>query len=708
MPMATASCLTDSHPSLTNLCKRIPDRLVTGLVGCAVLIIFLHGCASTGRRSERFRPAPRAGISQERELPADQLQIGKPRRSYAPLQIPDPLPPEVNAEIDELKTRYPDVFQRGLNRGTPYIAEIQRMLREEGIPEDMVWLAMVESMFQINAVSPASAVGMWQFIPGTARLYGLRVDRYVDERRDWRKATRAAIAYLRDLHDQFNGNWGLAISGYNMGGNGMQRIVNAMGGETDFWKLVRTPPACNRMREETRKYYPRLLAYIIVSRNPEKYGFTRGTGTLPATEEVQVQGMYALADLEQALGLPPKTLEELNPDLVRKITPPAETWSLRVPKGNRERVLAALKNIQPRVSAEEELNPASSGYYTVRKGDTLSKIAARFNTTPEAIAKANKFRKHETLRVGRRLKIPGEAVGGRVTVAEMVEAVRTAEATKEASTKLKALPQPEPEYHSVTKGETLSAIARRYGTTVNQLIAWNGLNAKGTIYVGQRLKVGESTQHPSETPPSSGKGSGGAVHVVQSGETASAIAARYGISLSCLLEANNLKRNSVLRVGDRLTIPGKSDTQTAKTDKASETRSAEDTSATTGKKTSAKHTTEYVVKKGDTLSGIATSHGITVAALRAQNGMGDKDVLREGQKLIIPAAGAVSAPESTKAAESTAASERKIQHKVEAGQNPTIIARQYKVPLKDLFSWNGWNTPPVLKVGDTVTVYVRE
>lgn len=711
MPRATASCVTEACSTRRppKPFGRTPTGIATGFALCAGLIIFLHGCTSTGQRSERFRPAPRGGIAHEQELPSKHIATEQPQRSYAPLQIPIPWPAEVQAEIDELKTRYSEVFQRGLNRGAPYVPEIQRMLRQEGMPEDLVWLAMVESMFQNNAVSPASAAGMWQFIPRTARLYGLRVDRYVDERRDWRKATRAAIAYLRDLHDQFDGNWALAVSGYNMGGRGMQRIVDEMGGETDFWKLVRTPPACNRLKEETRRYYPRLLAYIIVTQNTEKYGFTRGTGSLPNTEDVRVHGMYALSDLEKTLGFAPRTLEELNPELIRKTTPSAETWGLRVPAGNRERVLAALKEIRPRVAADEGLEIASGGYYTVKKGDTLSRIAKRFHTTPVAIARLNKFSTHQTLRVGHRLRIPGQLTGSQVTVAEMVEAVRTTEAAKGAGAQPKA--PPKPVYHRVAKGENLSTLARRYGTSVNQLIAWNGLNPKGKIYVGQRLKVAEGIQQVAEKPQSLPDGSGGTVHVVRSGETASGIAARYGVPLNRLLAANNLKPDSMLRVGVQLNIQGKPTDQTAKTDGRSTPRAAAGTLGTTAQDVPTTMMAEYVVRKGDTLSGIAASHGVTVAALRDRNKLVNKDVIREGQKLIIPSAAAKTGHQNTNtqlAANTAGAPGRKVLHRVEAGQHPTAIARQYNVPLRDLFTWNGWSTPPVLKVGQTVTVYVRE
>jgi len=681
--------------------------LIAGVMG------LLYGCASTGRRVERFKPAPRDGIAHERELPPHP-QVGKPRRAYSPLVVPDPYPPEVVAEINELKGKYPEVFQRGLNRAVYYETEIRRMLREEGMPEDLVWLAMVESMFQLTAQSPAGARGMWQFIPGTARNYGLRVDRYVDERNDWRKSTRAAIAYLRDLHDGFDGDWALAVSAYNMGENGLKRLIGRAGGQRDFWKLIYTPPVCDQMRMETKKYYPRLLAYIIVNRNPGEHGFTKGApAPLPPTEEVPVPGGYALRDLAVAMNLSPDALEAHNPELIRKVTPPGESWNLRVPRGMRETLLVALRQVRPGkdVSAYDVADASSSGYYTVRKGDTLHKIATRFNTSADAVAKANKISKNTILRVGQRLRIPGQVGGGTSRVTEMVEAVRTAQAAREAAAEIQAAPAPSrPVTHTVAKGETLSGIARRYGTSVNRLIAWNGLNAKSTIYPGQKLKVGEEQQKTDRAAAGTDSGTGSQIHVVQAGETASAIAKQYGVSLDRLLEANRLKRDSVLRVGDRLAIPGFAKAQVARNvnpeaepQPRPSARNQQAAAADSGKSAAL-----YSVKRGDTLSSIAAAHGTTVAALCALNGIDARGTIREGQKLKVPASGSPSEKSAAGGSAAASTSGKKIQHKVEPGQNPTLIARKYNVTLKELFAWNGWDSPPVLKVGDAVTVYVCE
>src|SRR5690606_14181724 len=150
--------------------------------------------------------------------------------------------PRIETEINEIQESYRKNFQYGLNRSAMYRPYIEMELAKAGLPQDLVWLAMVESQFHPNVVSRAGAAGMWQFMPATARRYGLRVDKYVDERRDWQKATAAAIRYLTDLGNMFQGDWSLAISAYNMGEYGLERAIAMNGGDRDLWRLLETPP----------------------------------------------------------------------------------------------------------------------------------------------------------------------------------------------------------------------------------------------------------------------------------------------------------------------------------------------------------------------------------------------------------------------------------------------------------------------------------
>ncbi len=217
--------------------------------------------------------------------------------------IPFPLPQPVLDEISELQNAYSDSFQRGLNRSAKYMPYIKAEFCKAGLPEDLAWLAMVESMFQPKVVSHAGAGGMWQFMRATGRRYNLRMDSYVDERYNWHSATQAAAEYLKTLHNFFNGDWALAVTAYNMGEGGLDRAISANGGQRDFWSLINTPPASERIKRESKKYYPRLLAYIVVANAPKEYGFSYTPEAVEDVKRIPVEGSYFLADLDTALGL---------------------------------------------------------------------------------------------------------------------------------------------------------------------------------------------------------------------------------------------------------------------------------------------------------------------------------------------------------------------------------------------------------------------
>ena len=197
----------------------------------------------------------------------------QPAAGYSVFKVPFPLPERVLIEIEEIQKRYPKNFQAGLDRSQKYLPYIQQEFAKEGLPPELAYVAMVESLFQPKVNSHAGAGGMWQFMRTTGRRYKLRMDSYVDERYDWQSATHAAIGYLKELNRFFDGDWSLAVTAYNMGEGGLERAIASNGGQRCFWELVETPPASNRIRRETKKYYPRFLAYLIVTAHPERYGF---------------------------------------------------------------------------------------------------------------------------------------------------------------------------------------------------------------------------------------------------------------------------------------------------------------------------------------------------------------------------------------------------------------------------------------------------
>ncbi|MBX7098369.1 MAG: LysM peptidoglycan-binding domain-containing protein [Myxococcaceae bacterium] len=291
-------------------------------------------------------------------------------------------------------------FRRWMSRSTRYVPMMTPILESQGLPRDLVYLAMIESGFNTSARSWAAAVGPWQFIQATGKRFGLKQDFWVDERRDWVKATVAAGQYLKELHDE-QGHWYLAWAGYNSGGGRVRQLVNATQSK-DFWVLIE---AKRGFAKETKHYVPKLIACALVARYPAAFGFTPDEfqpldpleyEELPLTQQVD------LDVLARAGGFDLQDLEELNPELKRWCTPPASAehpYVLRVPKGKAEPLAAAVAKLSP----AERLNYA---VHRVKKGDTLSAIAAQYHSATEAIMHLNGLKSARSLRVNNDLIIP--------------------------------------------------------------------------------------------------------------------------------------------------------------------------------------------------------------------------------------------------------------------------------------------------------------
>lgn len=240
---------------------------------------------------------------------------------------------EVDFFIEFLQFKNRDKTKLWLERLGKYGPMIQQKLAERGMPQDLIWLATIESGLDPNAYSRADAAGLWQFIEETGERHGLEVSRYVDERRDPVKATDAALDYLQKLNQRFGGSWYLAAAGYNTGENRVERIVREKAGgrfgdESVFWEIDKHLPS------ETRDYVPVMLAMGYIGKDPAKYGFGDLERQQPLSyDQVTVEGGVKLADVAEASGVDPKQVYELNPHLIKKMTPPNREWTVRIPSG---------------------------------------------------------------------------------------------------------------------------------------------------------------------------------------------------------------------------------------------------------------------------------------------------------------------------------------------------------------------------------------
>jgi peptidoglycan lytic transglycosylase D len=302
--------------------------------------------------------------------------------------------------IDLYQGRLRDWFQEALSRGQRYLPRIREVFAEVGIPQDLAYVALVESAFKTSAYSRAKAKGVWQFVGATGRRYGLTVDGWVDERSDPDKATRAAALYLRDLHDLF-GDWNLALAGYNAGEGKVLRAM-ARYRTDDFWKLRQT----RGLRRETRNYVPLVHAAIVLAKAPERYGFTLAPDEAPEFEHVPIEGAVHLAVIARCASEPLEEIRALNPELRRLATPADRTFALRVPAGRAKTVASCLDERPP----EEKV---TYRMHVVRRGQTLGSIARANGVSARDLAEANGIALQKRLRVGAELLVPVPA-GARV------------------------------------------------------------------------------------------------------------------------------------------------------------------------------------------------------------------------------------------------------------------------------------------------------
>ena len=362
-------------------------------------------------------------------------------------------------------------FSKWLSRSERYIPMMREVLKKEGLPEDLVYLAMIESGFSPHAYSVASAVGPWQFISATGKRYSLRIDSWIDERRDPLKSTIAAAMYLKELYAMFNNDWYLAAAGYNAGENKIMRAIS-MYNSRDFWQLSKG----EYLKRETKDYVPKLLAAAIIAKEPAKYGFA-DVAYLPPVEfdTVTIPTRTDLEVVARICEIPYQNIRDLNPELRRWCTPPDYPgYQLKIPKGKKAVFEAEYVKIPEDKRYTEKIQ---YGRYRMKKRDTLVSVAKRFATTPEALVELNSLKKGRQLR-GKVLVVPVQiAVKG--TSEKAVSRASVAQADKKTFNK----------YYTVKKGDTLTSLAKRFNVSARILSAWNNVRSRVALRPGRRIIV---------------------------------------------------------------------------------------------------------------------------------------------------------------------------------------------------------------------------
>ncbi len=382
-------------------------------------------------------------------VPEERIAAVQEQAREAHFDLPVIVNSEVTSLVDFYTGRYRERFIAALERGSTYLPYIRAELANAKLPQDLAYLPLVESAFNPRARSRAKAQGLWQFVAGTAHLYGLRCDGLVDERNDPYLATQAAVRLLADLYGNF-GSWELALAAYNSGAGRVQGAVKKAKGNTDFWTARRY------LRRETRNYVPALWAVLVAVKNPKTYDLPTVEDKPVCLARVPVEGALDIDVLAERAQFDSEELAQLNPALSRRLTPASGSYQLAVPCGREQHIAEVIASIPPRERVRRYL-------YVVKQGDTPASIARRYGSTVDAIMAANSLRNPRALRVGQTLVVPRAGV----------PAPARAGATHRGEKRQVAASVPD--RYVVRRGDTLAAIARRFGTSAEELQRRNGL-----------------------------------------------------------------------------------------------------------------------------------------------------------------------------------------------------------------------------------------
>ncbi|HTY09790.1 MAG TPA: LysM peptidoglycan-binding domain-containing protein [Bacteroidota bacterium] len=583
---------------------------------------------------------PQSSIFALREklnLEVENIDISSVKIPNVPIP-PTTIPMEMNDLVEKnimfFIDKGRDHFERWLYLSGKYFPIIGKIFTEEGVPKEMMYLAMMESGLNPSARSWAKAVGMWQFMKGTGALYGLRGNYWYDERRDYEKASRAAARYLKDLHDEYN-DWHLAIAAYNSGGGRINRGIRRSHGG-DYWSMRRYLP------RETRNYVPQYIAVSLMAMNPDAYGFKGVPRADSLTYEyVTVDDCVDLDVLADCAGTTAETLRELNPELIQWCTPPNyHGYKLRIPVGAAEafqKKYAQIPDDQKRQWAEHK----------IRRGDTPGAIARRYGIATSVLLEVNKLNRHSRLRIGNYLIIP-------------VSKKRLLAANSQPAAQQESEPVQKPKvvahrFHRrqtvvpagrdkiayvVKKKDTLGHIAEWFDVRASDLRNWNNIPYGRSIQIGQTINVWVPTEK----------------------------LAQYTKVLALSFEEKNaLKAQPQAQLQATAAVHEQVDEQN--------------------------HWVQHVVKRGETLEKIAGDYNVAIADLKSWNKL-RRNRIYAGQALEVyvepSARESVSPSNSPKQAPAKAIvfKQKTIRHKVRRGETLEKIAGMYNVSIADIKKWN--------------------
>lgn len=563
-----------------------------------------------------------------------------------PLELND----RVMREIHYLSKAAKSFTEGSLSRKTLYDSLIYAKLKEHQIPEDLIYLALVESGFKVKAYSRAKASGLWQFIPETGKRYGLDVDYWIDKRRNPELATNAAIGYLKRLHNEFN-DWLLAMAAYNCGEGRVRRLLREKRADTtldstrviSYWDL--------ELPKETMHYVPRILAAMVIGHYPEHYDMLIEPQERVPFDTITIFDCLPLDLIAKTVGVSEDSIRSLNPELIKSFTPPdMQEFVLRLPYASRENFAIAYEQM-------DKSQFSRWFHHSVKSGENLGAISRKYGLSVKAIQTANGM-KNTKLRVGQTLLIPLPSV------------------SKNKTSKISSKPQKTKEY-IVKLGDNLASIGRQFGVSVDQLKSWNSLGdytilkVSDTLFVSKPvLKEKVEKTFVNQAPLKK--------YTVKEGDSYHSIAKSLGVSRNDLMEKNG-GMHQRLKVGEEIQIPfSKPKPNPVEKPKV--------------KVWAPKSKEVYVVQSGDNLYSISKKLNVSVSDLQKWNNKGNSTNIYPGEKLKLNNTQIHLTYEKTG-----------DYHVVEKGESLWDIARRYKVSITEIVKWNGLQDTKV-KVGDRLKI----
>ena len=426
-----------------------------------------------GFRDQTFEPSPLDELSKlvltDREKEVSGEDLIALEQAQKNVNFSFTLNPLIQQYINFYQSRGRSTMENGLRRSGQFMKIARRIFAEEGVPLDITWLGQVESAWKVRAVSWASASGLWQFIPSTGRMYGLRQNAYIDERNSIEQATRASARHLKDLAKRYNGNWELAMAAYNTGAGNVDRAISRAG-TANFWMIY------PYIAQETRNYVPNILAVILIAKNPEKYGFKGIKPDSPwAYDVVQVPTATSLQLIADATDSNVDSIRSLNPELKRDVTPRGDSYNIRIPAGRAKQFANLIQRIPPERRETARL-------ISVAPGEDWQSVA---NRTGMSVAQLQSINSGVDLKSTTKLVAPSSGV----KLTKWVRATATKPGEVGATAGIQKV--------RARKGDTISSIATARNLDANDVARLNGIPVNAELRAGQEIKVPSSAGAPS-------------------------------------------------------------------------------------------------------------------------------------------------------------------------------------------------------------------